>query len=646
MNPSAHAPHREAPSPDNGTHADVLSDTHEAWILPPQLAFSEDLTHRARTAEPSASFPFEKDADSDRLFDAITRILHRGPGNHLLLTGERGAGKSTVVAELARRIASGQIPFLRDHRLLRVDCRYLPPDDSRERLAHMLALIAGHPRLIVCVDGLASLLRSERGSGNKAVLLAGLTRSACRLIGLLTPREYEELIADDSDFGEFFTRVDVAEADLDVSLKLLGRFAEGLQHKYQVGIDDEAVRQAVVLSSNYILNDHLPAKALKLLHRACEDVHYERSQHGSTRNCVSPDDIVRLVAEKTGVPEETLRGIAERSNYEQSLREVVFGQDHAIHEVATELGLIKAGMTDPTKPASVLLFLGETGVGKTELAKVLARFYSTSGRLKTYTLGNCVEPHSVSTIIGVPPGYVGHDQGGRLVKELQADPYGVFLLDEVDKAHPDVLQPFLNLFDEGWVADQRGVRGYASKSIFILTSNVGQRMIADMVSQGKSKEEISSRMKEVLTQIRHSKADRPVFTPEFLARIKRVIVFNSLGRPAMLSIAKKLVGEMQQTWATQRAKTLQVPAALIGHLGEVAHQLNEQSKGKEGGRIVRKLLSDWIEAPLQRAITEGVGEYRDSTDVVIAFTPSEGRLAEGSPPTPSVSVQFIRRQAS
>src|SRR5262249_31542853 len=155
--------------------------------------------------------------------------------------------------------------------------------------------------------------------------------------------------------------------------------------------------------------------------------------------------------------------------------------------------------------ASVMLFLGQTGTGKTETAKALARFYSTTGRLKTYTLGNCVEPHSVATIIGVPPGYVGHDQGGRLVNDLNAAPYCVLLLAEADRARPDVLQPFLNLFDEGWVADHRGVRAYADRAIFILTTNVGQRMMAEMAEQGKSAEEIRERMKEVLAQIRHSK---------------------------------------------------------------------------------------------------------------------------------------------
>ena len=229
------------------------------------------------------------------------------------------------------------------------------------------------------------------------------------------------------------------EPDSAAASRLAAHFALGLAEKYRVVIEPEAVRQAVNLSANYILNDQLPAKAVRVLTRTCEEADYERAQLGRPRAAVTADDVVRIVSDISGVPGETLRGIAERSDYEQSLKEAIFGQDHAVREVATELGLIKAGMADPTKPASVLMFLGQTGTGKTEMAKALARFYSTSKRLKTYTLGNCVEPHSVATIIGVPPGYVGSDRGGRLVNELNADPYCVVLLDEADKAHPDVL---------------------------------------------------------------------------------------------------------------------------------------------------------------------------------------------------------------
>ena len=321
------------------------------------------------------------------------------------------------------------------------------------------------------------------------------------------------------------------------------------------------------------------------------------------------------MADSSGVPEETLRGIAEKSDYRGSLSELIFGQEHAVAEVATELGLIKAGLTDPTKPASVMLFVGQTGTGKTEMAKALARFYSTSKRLRSYTLENFSEPHSVAGIIGVPPGYVGHDQGGRLVNDLNSDPYCVFLLDEADKAHPDVLQPFLNLFDEGWIRDQKGTVGYADKAIFILTTNVGQRLISDLATSGKDVAEITNRMKEALSQIRHSKANRPVFAPEFLARVKRIVVFMPLDKTAMVRIGEKLLIEAQRSWQEKRGKRLAVSAELIQRIADRSFELNEQSKGKEGGRIVRKLFSDVIEAPVQRRVSEDPDAYR-ACDIV------------------------------
>ena len=582
--------------------------------LPPELGPVDDLTDRVRDFGVSADSPFEGVSAYDTVFDAVARALHRRISRHVLLTGERGVGKSAVVAELARRAVLGRPAFLRDLRVVHLDYRHVPPDEARARLAALLDAVADRADLVVCVDGFANLLRPDR-AGAKAVLLASLATSRYRLIGLMTPREYDDLIADDPEYADYTTRVEVPEPDPDTAVQLLTHFALGLQDRFQVSIDRDAIRQAVNLTAGFVLNDHLPGKALAILHRVCEDADFDRTQAGRVRERITESDVVGAVAQISGVPEGTLSGVADRTDYERSLGEVVFGQPRAVREVATELGLIKAGMTDPSKPAGVFLFLGQTGTGKTELAKALARFYSASKRLKTYALGNCIEPHSVATIIGVPPGYVGHDQGGRLVTELNADPYGVFLLDEADKAHPDVLQPFLNLFDEGWVTDQRGVRAYAGKSIFVLTSNVGQRMIADWFAQGSSADEVVSKVREALPQIRHGKMDRPVFAPEFLARVKRVIVFQPLDREAMGGIARKQVQDIQQSWVERRGRRLDVPEGVIDLIASRAHALNEGSKGREGGRVVRRLVTDWVEAPLQRAMAARPDEYRSSTTV-------------------------------
>jgi ATP-dependent Clp protease ATP-binding subunit ClpC len=621
-------------------HSPEPNHNNAPLLLPPQVAASEDMTWHARKSNTTVVSPFDSDPNAARLFDNLARALHRRQFPNILLVGERGVGKSTLIAELARRASHGT-GFLTTKRFLAVDSRYSVPDEARPRLAAILAHTCPHSDLVVCLDGLHGLLRPTQGGSNKPILLAALAHARCHLLASLTPGEFDDLASDDPDFTEFFSVVHATEPDQDTALRLMHHFANGLSERYQVGIEPEAVRRAVIFTANYILNDQLPAKALKVLTKACEDADYDRRQLGLSKDKVTDDDVVRVVSNHTGIPEDTLRGVADRTDYTAALSEVILGQEHAVREVAMELGLIKAGMTDPTKPASVMMFLGQTGTGKTEMAKALARFYSASKRLKTYTLGNCVEPHSVATIIGVPPGYVGSDRGGRLVNELNADPYGVFLLDEADKAHPDVLQPFLNLFDEGWVTDQRGAKGHAQKSIFILTTNVGQRMIADMYKEGKTIEEITTRMKEALSQIRHSKSDRPVFTPEFLARIKRIIVFRPLSKAAMEGIASKQIAELCRGWAEGRGKRLEVAVELIDYVGAAANRLDEKSGGKEGGRVVRKLVAEWVEAPLQRAMAADHEGYRRTGMVVIGFSPP----AELPPPDqayafPAVTVQF------
>jgi len=585
------------------------------FSLPPGLLASENLTRQVGLAASSAESPFEGEPQYDRLFEGLARALHAQSPRHVLLAGERGVGQSAVMVEFARQAAAGKFPFLQQKQIISANARFVPRDISRAAIDWLFSRIGIEPELVVCLDGLCSLLHSD--ADNRLRFFGALARSHCRVIGLVSPQEFEDCFAGHPDSLEFFTAITIQEPDVHVATKLLVHMARGLEQSYGVTIDRAAIHRAVGLADSYVLHERLPLKALRLLHRECDDIRFDRTQLGRERLCVTEEDIVRRISSVSGIPEHTLSGVGESADYRASLNELIIGQDQAVGEIATELGLIKAGLTDRSKPASVMLFAGPTGTGKTEMAKVLARLYSASKRLKTYTLGNFAEPHSVSGIIGVPAGYVGHDQGGRLVNDLNSDPYGVFLFDEADKAHPDVLQPLLNLFDEGWINDQRGVRAYADRAIFILTTNVGQRQLVEMFREGKSVEEVTATMKETLSRIRHAKADRPIFTPEFLARLRRVVIFRPLDCLAMTGITRKLLRELVVDWQVKRSKELIISQAICEQIAQEAHRRNDASKDREGGRVVHKLIADVVQTALQRAIGRDPSRYQRSRRITI-----------------------------
>jgi ATP-dependent Clp protease ATP-binding subunit ClpC len=571
-------------------------------------------------------------------FDELSRALHRSTPRHVAVLHDKGVGERAALIEFARRGATGELPFLTEKQLLFLDSRYLNFRDFQTLVEGQFMAIPIATRAILCIDGAANLFRFFGSKDGRTVLLSALARTRCRLIALLSPNEAEELVRGDPELSDLFSTVHLPEPEPLTATALVQRFAAGLETHYQVRIGGEAIRLAVTLSDSYIMHERLPHKAVKILQSVCDDVAYDRSQLGLERSEITGAQVVAKISQMTGVPGSTLSGVGESVDYQDSLGDIIVGQPHAVAEVATELGLIKTGMSDPGKPASVMMFIGQTGTGKTELAKALAQLYSSTKRLKTFTLGNFSEPHSVSGIIGVPAGYVGHDQGGRLINELNADPYGVFLLDEADKAHPDVMQPFLNLFDEGWVADQKGIKAYANRAIFILTTNVGQRQIADLCRAGKTIEEITSAMKESLSRIRHTKSNRPVFSPEFLSRIKRFIVFRTLEQEAMVGICQRLVERMQSDWKHKRQKHLVVPASLQQAIGERAFAIDQSAQGKEGGRIVRKLIADIIESPIRAAITKRPDAYRSSPSIVIDQT--SGGDASDSRAAIRVEVRF------
>lgn len=626
----------------------------EPWATPPEGRFSAMVRFRDLTAEAVRRLAHlttravQWAPNHERAF----RVLSRRSASAVTVTGLEGVGRTRFVEELAELAARGEVLF-RQHRFVLFDVSNVPPEDSQVCLASVLAKSADEVGLVACLVGLTGLLRRNDGGSNKPLLRAYLSNPECKLIGILTNQEYNECIGSDADLVRLFARIEVAEPTEEDATNLLLAEALTLQNEYGLAISPTLVRRTVSLSSQFVLNEQLPAKARQILRTACDDVSFSLNVTSSRRLGgddpstdsharraeITESDVVRVIAERTGIPEETIAGAGNEIDFESALTIEVVGQDQAVQAVATELNLVKAGLTDPGKPASVMLFAGMTGVGKTELAKAVARLYSSSKRLQTYTMANFTEPHSVSGIIGVPPGYVGYEHGGRLINELNSDPYAVFLLDEADKAHPNVWKPFLNLFDEGWIVDQRGTKGWADRAIFILTTNAGDNAISQMSRQGKSQSEIVEHVKRTLSRLRHERSSQPVFPSQFLSRLSRIVVFQPLDEQAMIGIAQRQVARLKRAWQQRRGKSLEFEPQLIDLIGKLGHQRNEASGGQEGGRIIRRLMTDMIEGPLQSAASANPQAYAGAEIVTLKAEdiPSNEMLSDVPIP---VKIQF------
>ncbi|WP_339733652.1 AAA family ATPase [uncultured Gimesia sp.] len=581
--------------------------------------------------------------DDDRIRfadDKILRTLYM-PGKHVLITGSKGVGKSTLIRSLALKISQGESPFLRNERFLWLDCNNVGPEDSRACLESIFASISKMQGIVLCLDGIGSLLRRSQGGSNKPLLRSMISRPNLRVIGVMSTWEFNDLISSDAQMLDYFTRVELDEPSEEIANTIAERQAEILQNIYQISIDENVAERAVALTSTFILNECHPAKSVNLLQQICANIDFDRTQHNKNRDEINFSDIVAAISEKTGIPAETISGESQTTGFEAPLLDAVVGQNESVQLVANELSLIKAGLNEPGKPASVMLFAGMTGVGKTELAKRIAELYSTSRHVQVYAMGNYTEPHSVSGIMGVPPGYVGHEDGGRLINELNSDPYTVFLLDEAEKCHPNIWKPFLNLFDEGWIVDQRGQKAYADRAIFILTTNAGDKQISQMSKSGTPAEEIAERVKQILAKVRHERSSQPVFPAQFLSRIKRIMVFNSLDEESMIGIAERRLNHMSKQWSIKRQKTIECHPEVARLIGKKGHELNETSNGREGGRIISRLVSDTVESKIQEKAQTDPDDYQKAS--VIKVNSHENMSADM---TVSLTIEFIPSEKS
>lgn len=483
----------------------------------------------------------------------LIRTLTRKTKNNPLLIGEAGVGKTAIVEGLAIRIAKGNLtPELIGKKIFELNMASLIAGtkyrgEFEERLTGIIKE-AANPDIILFIDEIHTLVGAGAAEGAmdaSNILKPALARGRIKCIGATTTKEYRKYIEKDAALERRFQPIMVEEPGIEDAIEILKGLREKYEKHHQVKITEAAIKAAVELSARYLQDRRLPDKALDLLDTACSRKKVPQlSMHGEMPAVVSmevdDEDIATVLSEWTGIPVNKLTEEEQQRlmHMEDFLSERVVGQNEAVEKVSKRIRMAKAGLLSKNHPAGVFLFLGPTGVGKTELARALSSFlFGSEKAMIRIDMSEYMEKHSISRLIGAPPGYIGHEEEGQLTGVLRKKPYSVVLLDEVEKAHHAVFDLFLQLFDEGRLTDSKGRTVDARNSVFIMTSNIG----ADVYSRdsgakipygdyGNGGED-----NEIIGRVKKS------FRPEFINRIDEIIVFKPLKYEHIERIARKML---------------------------------------------------------------------------------------------------------
>ncbi len=573
--------------------------------------YGRDITRAAREGR---LLPF---VDSDRTrktLRQLIKVLMMPTKNNPVLVGEAGVGKTAVVEALAQRIALGRDRrFLPGRRLVELSMAEMVAGtkyrgEFEERLTRVIEEVRSHPEVILFIDEFHTVAGAGRAEGAPMdagnIMKPALARGELRCIGATTVTEYRHSVEKDPALERRFQPVQVAEPGQDETLEILQGVRAHRERHFGVTITDETLSATVELAVRFDPTHFLPDKAIDLLDRACAECRVPLLSMAANSDrydavgvaVVTPEHAARAVVEKMGIPIEVARGglggITESRvrGLEEHLNRHIVGQEEAISRVCRRLVLSHAGLGDRRRPMGVFLFLGPSGVGKTEVARRIASYLFANERAFIHLdMSEYQEEVSISRLIGASPGYVGYEEGGRLVARLRTTPYSVVLLDEVEKASPRVFDLFLQLFDEAKITDAQGHTADARHAIFIMTGNLPVRKEMGF----RAGEAAVAAEGAALAEVRRR------FRPEFLNRVDEQIVFRALAPDDVRKVLALRIAELSESLLADHGVTLEIDAEAVDWLAAEGYQ------PQYGVRELARAVDRWIRAPIGAMSAEG-----------------------------------------
>ncbi|MGB1716351.1 MAG: ATP-dependent Clp protease ATP-binding subunit ClpA [Gammaproteobacteria bacterium] len=521
--------------------------------------------------------------------DRLIQILSRRSKNNPLLVGESGVGKTAIAEGLAYLICNKKVPsILNESVIYSLDIAALIAGtkyrgDFEKRLKEVLKFLETKKNAILFIDEIHTIIGAGSASGGSLdvsnLLKPALGKGSLRCIGSTTFQEYRGIFDQNQALSRRFQKIDVVEPSFDECIEIINGIKSIYEEYHNVAYSSEAINASVDLSSKYINERFLPDKAIDVIDETGAMLNIARKNN--KKITVNQSDIEKTIAKITKIPEQniTVSDKKDLKNLEENLKRVIFGQDLAVETLANAIKLSRVGLRDDNKTIGSFLFTGPTGVGKTEISKQLSEILGID--LIRFDMSEYMERHTVSRLIGAPPGYVGFDQGGLLTEAIVKSPHCVLLLDEIEKAHPDIFNILLQVMDAGVLTDNNGRKADFRNVILIMTTNIGAELLAKRNIGFSSSSNESDAMNSL----------NKLFTPEFRNRLDETIQFNYLDKSIILSIVDKFLTKLQAQ-LDKRNVEIVVSKAVISWIADNGYD-------KEmGARPMERFISKNIKKPL------------------------------------------------